>query len=83
MCKALKEKDIIQVLNVLACIKEDLNGIYLIDGKKQGILHYACANSSKDAVELLIRNGCTLDLDDQDHCKPLDHSMFGNNVRFR
>lgn len=82
MCEALKNKDIIKVLNVLAYTKEDLNGIYNIDGKKQGILHYACANSNKDIIELLIRNGCSLDLDDQDSCKPLDHSMIGNNVSF-
>ena len=82
MCKALKDKDIYRVLNIIAWAKAEFNQLHLIDGKKQGILHYACAYSSKEIVELLVQNKCSLSLLDQDHCKPLDYSMFGHNVTF-
>lgn len=72
-----------KVLNIIAYTTKDLNGLYEINEKKRGILHYAAANSSKHIVELLIRNGCQIDLYDQDHFKPLDHSMLGHNVRKR
>jgi len=80
MCQALKDKNIYRVLNILAHAKANFNELHNIDGKKQGILHYACAYSSKEIVELLIQNKCSLTLLDQDHCKPLDYSMFGHNV---
>jgi len=80
MCEALKAKDLLKVLNILAFSNQDFNTLFNIDGKKQGIIHYACANSSKEIIELLLQNKCSLSLTDQDHCKPLDHSMFGHNV---
>ena len=83
MCQALKDKNIYKVLNILAHAKANFNELQNIEGKKQGILHYACAYSSKDIVELLVQNKCSLSLLDQDHCKPLDYSMFGHNVLFK
>jgi len=80
ICEALKSKDLIQVLTALALTKIDLNKIYPIEKRKQGVLHFACAHSAKDIIELLLLNGCNLNLDDQDCCKPLDYSMSGNNV---
>jgi len=73
---------LIQVLTALASTKIDLNKTYSIEKRKQGVLHYACAHSTKDIIELLLLNGGNLNLDDQDCCKPLDYSMSGNNVIF-
>jgi len=81
MCDAIKGKDLLKVLNILAITKLNMNALYKIENKKMGVLHYACANSTKDIVELLLKNGCNLELNDQDGCKPLDYSMLGNNVR--
>jgi len=80
VCEALKNKDLIQVITMLALTKVDLNKIHGINKRKQGLLHFACANSTKDIIELLLLNGCSLNLSDQDGCKPLDHSMSGNNI---
>jgi len=80
ICEALKNKDLIEVISMLALTKVDLNKIHVINKRKQGLLHFACANSSKDIIELLLLNGCNLNLSDQDGCKPLDHSMSGNNI---
>ena len=80
--QALKNRNILDVFNVLAYTTRDLNKIYQIDGKEQTILHYASTYSSKEIVELLLRNGCSIDTKDEEGFKPLDRAMIANNVKF-
>jgi len=80
LCKALEEKDFLKVLHVLVYTKKNLNEEYIIEGRKQTVLHYACAKSCVELVELLIRNGCNVQAEDQDKCKPIDRALLANNV---
>ena len=80
ICKGIKDKNIKEVLNVIAYTSRDLNKLYQIEGKEQTVLHYASSHSSKEIVELLLRNGCNIEIHDEDECKPLERALIANNV---
>jgi len=69
------------LLHILVYTKKNLNEKYIIEGRKQTVLHYACAKSSVELVELLVRNGCDVQAEDEDSCKPIERALLSNNVR--
>jgi len=81
LCKAIENEDILKVLHILINIRKNLNELSMIEGRKQTVLHHACAKSNPEIVELLLRNGCNVNQEDQDHCKPIDCAMCAHKVR--
>ncbi len=61
-------------------LQDDVNTLFVINGKKQTLLHYACAVSTKEVVEFLLRNGCDTEKRDEFDKTPMDSGKEAGNV---
>ena len=81
LADAVVKRDLVNILHVLAFSRINVNQLYEINGKKQSILHHACATSSREVVEFLIRNGGDLEKLNEDKYTPGEVALNTNNVR--
>lgn len=80
LLNAVKNRNIMMLLDALACGNFKLDEKILVDQKNTTILHYACNYGNLLIIEILLHNGASLTITDDENLKPVDLAILLKKV---
>ena len=79
---SIKKNDLINIYKLIKLNAIDINGIYKIDKKKLGFIHYSSEVKMLESLKLLYILGADINLKDSEGLKAIDYIDKNKNIQF-